>query len=87
MPFFVSPRYTKSNSTLLASNTLLHYNRSFIFSLNRSKMGKAQSKGSAEITTEPSAEIQEGSGKLKKLDDTYFKENESSVSVIAKRSA
>lgn len=44
-------------------------------------MGKANSKESVDITTEPSREIQEGSGKLKKLDDTYFKENESSVSV------
>lgn len=43
-------------------------------------MGKAQSKRSVDITTEPSREIQEGSGELKKLDDTYFKENESSVS-------
>jgi hypothetical protein len=44
-------------------------------------MGKAQSKRSVDITTEPSKEIQEGSGELKKLDDAYFKENESSVSV------
>lgn len=42
-------------------------------------MGKAQSKRSVDITTEPSKEIQEGSGELKKLDETYFKENESSV--------
>lgn len=44
-------------------------------------MGKAQSKRSVDITTEPSKEIQEGSGELKKLDETYFKENESSVRV------
>lgn len=44
-------------------------------------MGKAQSKRSVDITTEPSKEIQEGSGELKKLDDAYFKENESSVSI------
>lgn len=44
-------------------------------------MGKAGSKQSVNITTEPSKEIQEGSGELKKLDDSYFKENESSVSV------
>lgn len=44
-------------------------------------MGKAQSKRSVDITTEPSREIQEGSGELKKLDDAYFKENDSSVSV------
>lgn len=44
-------------------------------------MGKAQSKRSVDITTEPSREIQEGSGELKKLDDAYFKENDSPVSV------
>lgn len=49
--------------------------------IKQTKMGKAQSKRSVDITTEPSKEIQEGSGELKKLDDAYFKENESSVSV------
>ena len=39
-------------------------------------MGKAQSKRSVDITTEPSKDIQEGSGEVKKLDDTYFKEND-----------
>lgn len=46
-------------------------------------MGKAQSKRSVDITTEvPTKEevIQEGTGKLEKIDDKYFKENESSVS-------
>lgn len=44
-------------------------------------MGKVQSKRSADITTEPSNEIQVGSGELKKIDDPHFKENDSSVSV------
>ena len=46
-------------------------------------MGKAQSKRSVDITTEqPTKEdvVQEGTGKLEKIDDKYFKENESSVS-------
>ncbi|CRK97315.1 CLUMA_CG010709, isoform A [Clunio marinus] len=41
-------------------------------------MGKTQSKRSVDISTEPTKEIQEGSGEVKKLDDAYFKENESS---------
>lgn len=47
-------------------------------------MGKAQSKRSVDITTEqPTKEdvVQEGTGKLEKIDDKYFKENESSVSL------
>lgn len=43
-------------------------------------MGARQSKRSVDITTEPSKEILEGTGELKKLDDTFEKENESSVS-------
>jgi hypothetical protein len=44
-------------------------------------MGKAQSKRSVDITTETTKEdaVQEGTGKLEKIDDKYFKENESSV--------
>lgn len=47
-------------------------------------MGKAQSKRSVDITTEPTKEetVQEGTGKLEKIEDKYFKENESSVSQI-----
>lgn len=48
-------------------------------------MGKAQSKRSVDITTEqPTKEdvVQEGTGKLEKIDDKYFKENESSVSLF-----
>jgi hypothetical protein len=45
-------------------------------------MGKAQSKRSVDITTEPTKEdaVVEGSGKLEKIEDKYFNENESSVS-------
>jgi hypothetical protein len=43
-------------------------------------MGKAQSKRSCDITTEPSKEIQEGTGELKKIDESLINENESSVS-------
>lgn len=50
-------------------------------------MGKVQSKRSADITTEPSNEIQVGSGELKKIDDPHFKENDSSVSVATRLSA
>lgn len=49
-------------------------------------MGKAQSK-SVNITTEPTKEIQEGSGELKKLDDSHFKETDSSVSVATAANA
>jgi hypothetical protein len=49
-------------------------------------MGKAQSRQSVDITTEPSKEIQEGSGQLKKIDEA-FKENDSSVSVAPRQSA
>jgi hypothetical protein len=44
-------------------------------------MGLSQSKRSVDITTEPSKEevVQEGTGKLEKIDDKNFKENESSV--------
>lgn len=46
-------------------------------------MGKAQSKRSVDISTEPSKElVQEGSGEVKKLDESYIRENESSVSSI-----
>lgn len=47
-------------------------------------MGKAHSK-SVNITTEPSKEIQEGSGELKKLDDAHFNEIDSSVSVATRQ--
>jgi hypothetical protein len=51
-----------------------------IFPFNsRYKMGKAQSKRSCDITTEPSKEIQEGTGELKKIDESLINENESSV--------
>lgn len=43
-------------------------------------MGKAQSKRSCDITTEPSKEIQEGTGELKKIDESLINENEASVS-------
>lgn len=44
-------------------------------------MGARQSKRSVDITTEPSKDILEGTGELKKLDDTFVKENDSLVSV------
>jgi hypothetical protein len=44
---------------------------------HRYKMGAKASKRSVDISTEPSKEIQEGTGELKKLDDTFI---ESSVS-------
>lgn len=45
-------------------------------------MGKAQSKRSVDISTEPSKEVVEGSGEVKKLDESYIKESESSVSYL-----
>jgi hypothetical protein len=49
-------------------------------------MGKAQSKRSVDITTEPSKEeIQEGTGKLEKIEDKFFNENESSVRFISQQ--
>lgn len=45
-------------------------------------MGKAQSKRSVDITTESTKGVHEGSGKLEKIDDKYFKENETSVRFI-----
>lgn len=47
-------------------------------------MGKVQSKRSVDITTEQPTKddaTQEGVGKLEKIDDKCFKENESSVSL------
>lgn len=45
-------------------------------------MGKAQSKRSVDISTEPSKEIQEGSGELKKIDESFLQENDSLVSLF-----
>lgn len=42
-------------------------------------MGKAQSKRSVDITTDISKDEAAQKGKLEKIDDKYFKENESSV--------
>jgi hypothetical protein len=43
-------------------------------------MGKAQSKRSVDISTEPSKEIQEGSGEVKKIDESFVPESDSLVS-------